>query len=167
MKKILLLMIFICLPAGHVLGQQGAGEPNQLDLDRYKAQFLGYLDEAGTIQIYAMAKVNQRDEAAVRSVPHQEAIAFGKPGEQLQVIGKFEGALWVYMAGVKFPPQPRTLYFAVMQANKQLRYFKYNPETRKSFAEIAGEGEGNDALALSGLKTIAQRPPVPSEKGGK
>jgi len=166
MKKLALTMSFICLLAGLAFGQQQFGGPNQLDFARYKSHFLGYLDEAGTIQVYAMAKVNKKEEATVRSVPHQEAIAYGRPGEQLQVIGKFEATLWVYMAGVKFPPEPRILYFAVMHPNRQLRYFKYNPDTKGPFQEIAGEGKGNDAMVIVSLKAIAQRPPR-DPKGGK
>jgi hypothetical protein len=62
------------------------------------------------------------------------------------------------MTGVRFAPEPRILYFAVMYPNGKLRYFKYNPETRKLLEEIAGEGEGNDAIAIIGLWAIAQRP---------
>lgn len=167
MKRPALTMIIVCLLAALAFGQQGQfGGPNQLDLARYKAQLLGYMDKARTIQVYAMAKVNQQDEAKVRSHPHQEAITYGKRGEQFQVLGKFEGALWVYMAGFKFPPGPRILYFAVMHPNGQLRYFKYNPDTKKPLQEIAGEGEGNDAFAIVGLKAMAERPPH-DPTGGK
>ncbi len=138
--------------------QQFGGE-HQFDLARYKAQFLGYMDEARTIQVYAMAKVNKSEEATVRSVPHQEAIAYGPQGEQWRVISKFEDSLWVCMTAVKFPPGPRILYFAVMYPSQHLRYFKYTPNTKKPIEEIAGEGDGNDAFAIIGLKAIAQRPP--------
>ncbi len=138
-------------------GQNQQFDPEHwLDLARYKAQLLGYMDEAMTIQVYAMAKVNQSEEAEVRSVPHQEAIGYSRQGEPLWVIRKFEDALWVYMIAAKSPPGPRILYFAVMHPNNQLRYFKYNPDTKGPLQAIAGEGEGNDAIAIVTLKAIAK-----------
>jgi len=158
MKELSLMMTLFSLLAGLVFGQQSFGGEHQLDAARYKIYKLGHMDMDGKIPVYAMAKMDRIDDAQRTSLPHQEVITYGR-GAEKQVIRKFEGVLWVCMTKVKFPGEPRLLYFAVMHPNNQLRYFKYNPDTKGLLLEIAGEGKGNGAIVLKALKAMAQIPP--------